>query len=64
MSQIKQSRMMITLNCGWGVPGEAVVHNKYDVQRSIRSLNAAFGIEWKPDWSANDNLPEYLSVVI
>lgn len=56
--------MMITLNSGWGLPDEKVVQDKHNIQRGISSLNAAFGIEWKPDWAANDNLPEYLSVVV
>ena len=55
--------MMITLNCGWGVPGEEVAEDK-SFQRAIRSLNAAFGIEWKPGVPENDNLPEYLYVVV
>ena len=56
--------MMITLNCGWGIPDEDVTQDKHSIQRGICSLNAAFGVECKPTWVANDNLPEYLSIVV
>lgn len=56
--------MMITLNCGWGIPDEEVAKDKHNIQRGIRSLNAAFGVECRPAWVANDNLPEYLSIVV
>lgn len=55
--------MMITLNCGWGVPGEEVTKEK-GFQRAIYSLNAAFGIDWIPAQPENDNIPEYLCVVV
>ncbi len=55
--------MMITLNSDWGVPGEEVGKAE-GIDRTIHSLNAAFGIEWKPGLPENDNLPEYLYVVL
>jgi hypothetical protein len=54
--------MMITLNCGWGLPGDAP--KEQDRQPEIRSLTAAFGIDWTPGTPANENLPEYLYVVV
>jgi hypothetical protein len=52
--------MMITLNCGWGLPGEG----REEENPAVRSLNAAFDIEWIPAKPENDNLPEYLYVVV
>lgn len=54
--------MMITLNCNWGLPGEEPA-DESGIQLAIRSLNAAFGIDWRPGFPQNDNWPEYLYVV-
>lgn len=51
--------MMITLNCGWRIPGEEISEEENDGL----GFNAMFGLNWQPDAPANDNAPEWLDVI-
>lgn len=49
--------MMLTLNCGWAVPGDTRLQEAREECPSQRGngINAIYGLGWRPQPAANDN---------